>query len=130
MGIGDPADAIATIENSRNPSQAVHLLYLRDENAFVTFGIQEHFAEMELMIPAYIAIRDFQLMGSIVSAILERLSDAKDRNSIFVYEPRFRVMDVTYSLSQYKGFMLLEPLGGSMDKLMMENDVPIIGGLN
>lgn len=130
MGIGEPTEAIATIENSRNPSQVVHLLYLRDENAFVTFGIQEHFAEMELMIPAYLGVKDFQLMGSIVSAILERLSDAKDRNSVFVYEPRFRVMDVTYCLSQYKGFMLLEPLEGSVDKIIMENAVPIIGGRN
>ncbi len=130
FGAGEPVDTIATIENSKNSSQVVHLLYLKNENAFVTFGIQEHFAEMELMIPAYLLVKDFQLMGSIISAILERISDAKDRSSIFEYEPRFKVLEATYSLSQYKGFMLLEPLEGVIDKIMGEDVAPIIGGRN
>jgi hypothetical protein len=120
MGTGEPLDAIASIENSRNPSQIIYLVYLRSENAFVTCGIQEHFAELELMIPAYLIMNDFQLVGSIISAILERLSEAKEKGGVFMYEPRFSVLDVTYSLAQYKGFMLMEPVEGQIGGEMGE----------
>ncbi len=128
IGSGEPVDAVASIENSSDPSQVVYLVYVREENAFATFGIQEYFAEAELMIPAYLVVKDFQLVGSIISAILERLSDAKERGGVFVYEPQFRVLDVTYKLAPYKGFMLLEPLDSGFGRELGEVVLPLSGG--
>jgi hypothetical protein len=130
MGVGEPVDTVASIENKRNPSQVVYLLYLRGENAFVTFGIEEHFAEKEIMIPAYLLVKDFELVGSIISAILERLSEAKDMGGVFVYEPRFTVLGTTYSLTEYKGFMLMEPIDGGVGRELGEMVLPIPGGLD
>src|SRR4030042_1295471 len=65
---------IATIENEDNPSQVIALKYLPGENAFVTSGIRTHFVEKEILIPAHLLVIDFQLMGAIVTAILEKLS--------------------------------------------------------
>ena len=75
----DPAgsnDIIATIGNKEDPTQNIDIRYLSDENAFVTSGIKLHFDEREILIPSQLVIVDFQLIGVIVSAILEKLSQA------------------------------------------------------
>lgn len=106
----DPArsgDIIATIGNREDPAQSVDIRYLRDENAFVTSGIGVHFGEREILIPAQFVVMDFQLMGAIVSAILERLSQALDAETSFEYAPRFRVLDKTYSLEEWGEYIRL-----------------------
>ncbi len=50
---------------------------------------------------------DFQLIGAIVSAILEELSQARDMESTFDYVPRFHVLDKTYSLEEWGAYMKL-----------------------
>ena len=70
-GMTGSDDIVATIENTKDPTQRIALYYLREENAFVTSGIQHHFGEKEILIPAHLVIMDSQLIGSIISAILE-----------------------------------------------------------
>ena len=98
---------IATIENKGNPSQSVAIKYLRDENAFVTSGIQAHFGEKEIMIPAHLVVIDLQLMGTIVSSILEKLSQAQEKETTFEYSPSFEVLDKKYSMTEYGEYMKL-----------------------
>jgi len=50
---------------------------------------------------------DFQLIGAIVSAILEKLSQARDMESTFDYVPQFHVLDKTYSLENCGEYMKL-----------------------
>ena len=100
-------DIIATIGNKGDPTQNIDIRYLRDENAFVTSGIKRHFGEREILIPSQLVIVDFQLIGAIVSAILEKLSQARDMESTFDYVPRFNVLDKTYSLEEWGEYMKL-----------------------
>lgn len=72
--LNDTDGIIANIENRKKPGQAVAIKYLRDQDAFVTSGIHAYFGEKEILIPAHLVALDFQLIGTIVSAILEKLS--------------------------------------------------------
>jgi hypothetical protein len=103
----DPNAVIAIIENEKDPTQIIEIQYVGEENAFVTSGIRMHFDEMEILIPAYLVIKDFQLIGAIVSTILERLSEARDREGSFQYAPRFDALDKTYTLAPYGDYMKL-----------------------
>lgn len=105
----NPGDqVIGTITNKRNPDQSVRILYLRDENAFCTSGIRGFLNLKEILIPVYMVANDFQLVGAIISAILERMSVAKETGAPFEYAPRFEVMDRVYRLSESGDFMRLE----------------------
>jgi hypothetical protein len=98
---------VATIENEKDPTQSISIQYLREENAFVTSGIKVHFDEREILIPAYLVIMDLRRMGAIISAILEKLSQAHDRDGTFEYVPQFDALDKTYTLVQYGAYMKL-----------------------
>jgi len=98
---------IATIENKDNPSQLVAIKYLPDEQSFITSGIQEHFGEKEIIIPAHLVVIDLQLMGTIVSAILEKLSQTQEKETTFAYPPSFEVLDKKYTLTEYGNYMKL-----------------------
>ncbi len=98
---------IATIENKNNPSQSVSIKYLPDENSFVTSGIQVHFGEKEIMIPAHLVVIDLKLMGAIVSTILEKLSQAQEKEATFEYSPSFEVLDKKYRMTEYGEYMKL-----------------------
>ena len=63
---------VGSIENQTDPSQRIDIKYVQNENAFVTSGIYTHFAEKEISIPDHLVVMDFQLMGAIVSEILEK----------------------------------------------------------
>jgi hypothetical protein len=52
-------------------------------------------------------IIDFQLIGTIVSAILEKLSLAREKDGTFDYVPRFDVLDKPYTLEKYADYMRL-----------------------
>ena len=93
---------IATIENKDNPLQTVDIKYLSEENSFVTSGIKAHFGEKEIMIPAHLVVIDLQLMGSIVSTILEKVSQAQEKESSFEYSPTFEVLDKKYTMTEMR----------------------------
>lgn len=110
-----PADAntvVAAIENEKDPTQRIDIHYLREENAFVTSGIKLYFDEREILIPAYLVIMDLRLMGAIVSAILEKLSQAHDRDSTFAYVTRFDALNKTYAMEAYGEYMRLSEATG------------------
>jgi hypothetical protein len=95
----DPEHAVVgTIQNRNNPQQIIAIKYLRPENAFVTSGIRAYFGIREVLIPVFMAVSDFQLMGAIVSAILERISIADDAGLEFSYAQGFSVLDRNYTL--------------------------------
>ena len=98
---------IATIENEDNPSQVIAVKYLPDEQAFVTSGIEKYFGEKEILMPIHLMVIDFQLMGTIISVILENLSHAHENEQAFAYAPRFEVLGTKYSLTKYEKYMKL-----------------------
>ena len=98
---------IATIENRNNPSQIIAIKYLPDEQAFVTSGISTNFYEKEILIPAHLLVVDFELMGTIISVILEEISLAHELETTFEYPPSFEVMDMTYLLTSHGEYMRL-----------------------
>jgi hypothetical protein len=104
----DAGNVIATVCNQRNPGQRVDIVYVRKKNAFVTSGISRHFAEREILIPAYLVVADLALMGAIVSSILEKLSVAAENETIFRYEPDFEVLEKTFSLRVEGEYVRLE----------------------
>ena len=55
-------------------------------------------------------VSDFQLIGTIVSAIMEKLSQARDMDSTFSYVRQFDVLDKTYTLEEYGGYVKLATL--------------------
>jgi hypothetical protein len=103
----DSNDIVATIQNETDPTQTIRIHYLREENAFVTSGIKAHFEEKEILIPAQLVVVDFQLIGTIISAILEKLSQACDRESTFEYVPQFDVHGKTYTLAPFREYVRL-----------------------
>jgi len=104
----DSDQIIATITNQNNPSQVVAIKYLRSRSGFVTSGIQSLLGSKEILIPVYLVAKDLQLIGAIVSAILERISQADEAGSTFVYEGRFEVLGRPYTLTEEGGYMKLE----------------------
>lgn len=100
-GLAGSTTIVATIENEKDPTQRIIVHYLREENAFVTSGIKVYFDEKEILIPAYLAVMDLRLMGAIISAILEKLSQTHDREGTFQYAPRFDALEKTYTLAPY-----------------------------
>lgn len=99
---------IATITNSANPSQVVSIKYLRSESAFCTSGIRACLGIKEILIPVYMVAKDVQLIGAILSAILERISQAAETGSAFAYAGRFEVLGKHYTLSEEGEYMKLE----------------------
>jgi len=99
---------IGTIENKDNPEQKIAIEYLRSENAFVTSGIRTHLGMKEILVPVHLIAKDFQLIGTIISAIMERISQAQESNVDFQYAARFEVLGRIYSLTKYGDFMKLE----------------------
>ena len=99
---------VASIENQADPSQRIDINYVQEDNAFVTQGIQTHFAEKEISMPAHLVVTDFQLMGVIVSEILEKLSQARDGETTFEYASRLQVLDKVYSLEDGGEYMMLK----------------------
>ena len=100
-------NTIGTIENRMNPSQNVDIKYLRQENAFVTSGISTHFCEKEILIPVHMVLADFQLVGAIISAVLEKISIASERDGLFEYASVFEVLDKKYIFQEEKDYMKL-----------------------
>ena len=109
---GRSGGVVATIKNSQSPGQSIDILYRREENAFVTSGIQRYFAEKEILIPTHLVALDLNLIGTIISAILEELSRASEKDGAFVYAPQFEVMDKTYTLTEEEAYMRLERISG------------------
>lgn len=104
----DTTQVIGTIQNHRNPDQAVDLVYLPEENGFATSGIRTHFDLPEILIPSHLVAQDIQLIGAIVSAILERISQAGEQDGVFEYASRFTVLDREYTFTPHGRFMRLE----------------------
>jgi hypothetical protein len=104
----DQNQVIGTITNQRNPEQSVKIKYVQTENAFITSGIQVHLGMKEILIPAHLVAADFQLMAAIISAILERISLAREADAPFAYANRFEVLDQRYTLAEYGEYMKLE----------------------
>ncbi len=99
---------IATIENSLNPGQVVSIVYVPEENGFATSGIRTHFDLPEILIPAHLVAQDLELMGAIVSAILERISKACETESTFAYYSRFEVMGRDFTMTPHGDYVKLE----------------------
>lgn len=104
----DAGQIIATIANRNNPSQVISIKYLRSESAFCTSGVQSFLGYKEILIPVYLVAKDLQLIGAIISAILERISQAGETGATFVYERRFEVLGRQYTLTEEGEYMKLE----------------------
>ena len=104
----DTDQIIATIANKNNPSEVISIKYFRSKSAFCTSGIQSMLHSKEILIPTYLVAKDFQLVGTIVSAILERISQVREAGATFVYEKRFEVLGRQYTLTEEGDYMRLE----------------------
>jgi hypothetical protein len=98
---------IATIQNQSNPDQSIDLVFVPEENGFATSGIRPHFDLPEILIPARLVTQDLQLVGAIVSAILERISQAGEKDGTFEYAARFTVLDREYTFTPHGPYMKL-----------------------
>ena len=101
---------IATIENTGNPNQVIAIKYLPRENAFVTDGIVTNLGENEILMPVHLIAKDLNLIGTIVSAVLEKISQAHEKDIPFEYASRFEVMDSVYAFTAQGEYMKLELL--------------------
>ena len=104
----DTDQIIATIANKNNPSEVISIKYFRSKSAFCTSGIQPFLGVKEILIPVYLVAKDLQLIGAIISAILERISQAGETGATFVYEKRFEVLGRQYTLTEEGEYMRLE----------------------
>ena len=99
---------IGTISNRDKPEQEVAIKYLRRESAFVTSGMKTYFGMKEILVPVHLVAIDIQLVGTILSAILEKISHAHEMDVPFHYVPGFEVMGKVYHITEYGEFMKLE----------------------
>jgi hypothetical protein len=99
---------IATISNKDNPSQVISIKYVKSENAFCTSGIRDYLGVKEILIPVHMVAKDIQLIGTILSAIMERISQANEVGTPFVYAQRFEVLGRQYTLTEVGEYMKLE----------------------
>jgi len=99
---------IGTISNKNNPKQTIAIKYLRQENAFVTSGIKKYLGTKEILAPVYLVATDFELIGTIISAILEKISVAREADATFQYAQSFEVLGKLYTLSNYAEYVKLD----------------------
>ncbi len=104
----DQDNVIATIKNKDDPNQVIAIKYFQEENAFVTSGIETNLGEKDFMIPAHLVALDLERIGTILSAILEKISQAHERDTSFDYVSNFEVLGKTYRLTEHGDFMKLE----------------------
>ncbi len=107
-GVKGTRKCVATIKNDKHPSREVEILYVPEKNAFVTSGIYDHFGVKEILIPAYLVIRDIELMGTIISCFLDEISLAQENESTFSYCARFSALDQDYTLTEIGDYMKLD----------------------
>lgn len=105
---GNEGEIIGTISNSDNPEQVIAIRYMRDEGAFATSGIQSCLGMPEILIPVHMVAADFELIGNIIAAILEKISSAHETDRVFEYASGFEVLDRRYTLTEHGEFMKLE----------------------
>lgn len=103
----DHNNVIARIQNKDNPDQEINILYFKEKNAFVTSGIQSQLGVKEIMIPTYLVARDLQLIGAILSAILEKISQAYEKDTTFDYPATFEVLGKIYCLTDQAEYVEL-----------------------
>lgn len=101
-------NVIASIQNRQDPGQTIDLIFLPGEGGFATSGIRTCFDLPEILIPSHLVAEDLNLMGAIVSAILEKISQACEGDGSFEYVSGFRVMGREFTLSPHGDFMKLE----------------------
>ncbi|MBN2124327.1 MAG: hypothetical protein JW821_08535 [Deltaproteobacteria bacterium] len=99
---------IATIENRQDPSQSIAIKYIRAESAFVTSGIEGHLGTKEILVPVHLIALDFQLMGAIIAAVLEKISLSCEKGATFQYPSHLDVMGRRYTLSESGEYMKLD----------------------
>lgn len=99
---------IASIKNNQNPDQEISIIYLADKNHFVTSGIKEQLGMKDILIPAHLVATNIQLIGTIISAILEKISHAYEMDTTFDYISQFDVLDKTYTLIEEGEFVRLD----------------------
>ncbi len=98
---------IASINNGEDPEEVVHILYVPSKNAFLTSGISRLFGKKEIMVPAYMVVKDLELIGAIISVILEDLTQARERNLAFNYGSGFELFGRKYILTERSDCMEL-----------------------
>ncbi|MFO7786072.1 MAG: hypothetical protein ACQET7_00945 [Thermodesulfobacteriota bacterium] len=103
-----PSQVIGSINNRDNPDQTIDLVYVSEENGFATSGIRTNFDLPEILVPAHLVAQDLQLMGTIVSAILERISRACEKDAVFQYASRFEVMGREYTFTPHGPYMRMD----------------------
>lgn len=104
----DDEKIIARITNKDDPNQVIAIKYLREENAFVTSGIVANLGVKEFLIPAHLVALDLELIGAIISAILEKISKAHETETTFNFVSTFEVLGKTYAMTEQGDFMKLE----------------------
>lgn len=104
----DTGNIIATIENRENPGQIIAIKYAAEDNAFVSSGIRAQLGCQEILIPVHLVAVDFQLMGTIIAAILEKISSAHEMERTFHYPSRLEVMGKVYTMTEYGDYMKME----------------------
>lgn len=104
----DDGKIIARITNKDDPHQVIAIQYLREENAFVTSGINANLGMKEFMIPVHLVARDLELMGTIISAILEKISQAHETETTFEWVSTFEVLGKSYTFTEQGDYMKIE----------------------
>ncbi|MFN3533944.1 MAG: hypothetical protein ACK4WB_00970 [Desulfatiglandales bacterium] len=99
---------IARIQNRLKWDQWVDLVYLPSMNAFITDGIWECFNVKEIMIPAYMVVKDLELVGAILSTLLEDMSKSLERGVEYKILEGFELFGKRYLLNERPLYFELE----------------------
>lgn len=89
---------IAKIENRLNKDQFVNLVYLPSLNAFITDGIYEMFGHKEILVPAYMVVKDIELVGAIISIVLEEMTVCSEKGTEYRAVEKFELFGSKYVL--------------------------------
>ncbi len=104
----DDEKIIARITNKDDPDQVIAIQYQREKNAFVTSGIVANLGVKEFLIPVHLVALDLELIGTIISAILEKISKAHETETTFDVVSTFEVLGKTYTFTEEGNYMKIE----------------------
>lgn len=93
-------NVIARIQNRLNKDQCVNLVYLPSMGVFITEGIFQVFGIKEIVIPSYLVIKDLELIGSILSTILEDMARCAERGQNYKMIERFELFGKNYVIDE------------------------------
>lgn len=104
----DEQNVLMTIQNNRNPSQVIYLVFDGTHRYLQTNGLREIFGLKEILLETSDVVQDVQEYAALLGRIMEMISAAEDLHLPFRYQEEFEFNGQHYTLEEQGEFRVLK----------------------